>query len=200
MSILTGLAEKLAAAALPFPLNLIASGLGAVKSAIGGALSWVAKNPWPALCIALALFAALQRHEATKWHKVADNAQKALSAVPAAQKAALAAQVALDNAKAAQSAQDAKETDNAPQSDIDAAIADYAAAHRVLPKTNCGAASPASTPAQVDASPVDHGPGANAVVLSQDDFATLNANTERLLKAHADGEKLIADGLAVKLP
>lgn len=189
-----GLVETAIGIAVPeagIPLRV----LGGLKSAG----SWILGHPFVAGCLALALWGAVERHEAHKWHTTADQRLTALKALPAAQAKALAAQKALDAQVAAKSATDAKDTDNDPQTAIDAAVADYAATHR-LQRANCGAASPASAAAQTDAAQVDHGSGALPIVLSDRDFRVYDDAMKRLLKAHVDGDKLIADGVAVAEP
>lgn len=44
------------------------------------------------------------------------------------------------------------------------------------------------------------GPGGAAVLLSRAAFDTLTDNTDRLLRVHAWGDRLIADGLALRVP
>ena len=167
------------------------------RAIAGSAASWLVRNPWVAGCLLLAATTLWERHEATSWHTVAIRDEAALKAVPAAQAKALAAQKAVDAQFAAKSANDAKVSDDDPQTAILDAVAQYAAAHRVRPPADCRGAGVASAPAPGDAAPVDHGPGAGAIVLSEGDYAILNGNTERLLKAHAFAEKAIADGVAV---
>ncbi|WP_374414301.1 hypothetical protein [Novosphingobium colocasiae] len=57
--------------------------------------------------------------------------------------------------------------------------------------------APGRTGAAAKADLAARGDGPGAVTVSRADFDTLTGNTERLLRVHAWGEKLVAEGMAV---
>jgi hypothetical protein len=62
----------------------------------------------------------------------------------------------------------------------------------------CSDGAPGRAGAAGQADPAARGDGPGAVTLSRADFDTLTANTDRLIRVHDWGERLIAEGLAVK--
>lgn len=176
--------------------GLVAS--AALKGILGrltSAWSWLTASATHILAAMLAvavLFSLYERHDAAKWHKVADSTL-------AAQKAATQAQVAVNHEPAAKSVQIAEKSDVDSQSYYAAGRAAglaYADAHRVRDDA-CQPSDP-GLPGADRAAQVDDGPGATSsmVALSADDYALLTGNSLRLAQVHQDAEQLIAAGAA----
>lgn len=90
------------------------------------------------------------------------------------------------------------EANNARNDTLAAADRAYAADYHMRDCRVAGASGGTPASAQAGAAPRGDGPGADAVVVSADDFATLTGNTERLLRVQRWGDALIDAGLATK--
>jgi hypothetical protein len=185
-------------------VNIILSMLGIGKLIRNGAMravGWIFASATHALIILCGILAVLVVREglnADKWHSEAVHANFALQAVSVAQKSALAAQLAVNKAASDKSAQIAKDNDNANQDAYHRGAADYASSHRMRSCAISGAIGTTLAAAKGDTAQSDNRSGEGAVMVSQADFDALNENTERLLKVHDWGDKMIAAGLAGK--
>jgi hypothetical protein len=185
-------------------VNIILSMLGIGKLIRNGAMravGWVFASVTHALivlCGILAIVGVREGLNADKWHSEADHAKTALQAVSAAQKSALAAQLAVNKATSEKSAQIAKDNDNANQDAYRSGAVDYANSHRMRSCAVSGASGATLAAAKGDTAESDNRSGEGSIMVSQADFNALNENTERLLKVHDWGDKMIAAGLAGK--
>ncbi|TYC86882.1 hypothetical protein [Novosphingobium sp. BW1] len=173
------------------------------------ALTWpwrlLRTHPWPTLALALAAFAWLQHGRARDWRERARH--------EAASHAATRANYESAQAKAAQRAQEqrlaterthsrlAKEADDAlHEADLwrtrARRFADDGGMRIACTGTSGSPASYAAAPGADHPAPRTDGPDSPAITLSRADFDTLSANTERLLRVHAWGQRLVEEGLA----
>jgi hypothetical protein len=185
-------------------VNIILSLLGIgklIRNGVMRAVGWIFASVTHAsivLCGILAVMVVREGLNADKWHSEADHVKTALQAISAAQKSALAAQMAVNKAASDRSAQIAKDNDNANQDAYHRGAADYASSHRVRSCAISGASGTTLAAAKGGIAQSDNRSGEGSVMVSQVDFDTLNENTERLLKVHDWGDKMIAAGLAGK--
>ncbi len=177
-----------------------------ILSAIRSPWRLLRAYPWQALALVLALFSWHQRDRARQWHERADAEIVQHQATKAGYVRAQA--LARDRAEAARQAleqrttQLAKEADDAnDQADLWRArarrFADDSGLRARAGKAAGGDASQAAAPGADHFAAGGNATGGAAVTLSRADFETLSANTERLLRVHAWGQALIAEGLAV---
>ncbi|MCJ1959981.1 hypothetical protein [Novosphingobium mangrovi (ex Hu et al. 2023)] len=161
--------------------------------------------PWPMLALALAAFAWLQHGRARDWRERARS--------EAANHAATKANYQTAQEEAAQRAQEqrlateqtharlAKEADDAlHEADLWRArarrFADDGGMRIACPGTAGRPASDTAAPGPDHPAARGDGSGRPAITLSRADFDTLSANTERLLRVHAWGQRLVEEGLA----
>lgn len=162
-------------------------------------------HPWPALAFALAAFAWLQHGRAHDWRERARREAASHAATKANYQSAQAeaARRAMDQRRATEHtfARLAKEADDALlEADQWRARARRFADDGGLraPRADCAGGEVRDTVAPGPDHPAARGdgPGRPAITLSRADFDTLSANTERLLRIHAWGQRLVEEGLA----
>lgn len=112
-----------------------------------------------------------------------------------AQKAATAAQVAMNKAWQDKTAQLAKEADNARQDALRSSAARFADSRRV--RAYCGSPGETTSAIPNSPSPDRDGPGADAVVLTRNEYDQFVENSLRLERVRQWGDSLIKEGLAV---
>ena len=171
-----------------------------IRSIAGQFASWLVKNPWVAVCLILGATAALERHEASKWHTRATTAEMALKAVPAAQARAKAAQLALNASVAAQYQAQAETSDanyKIAVADAGAAADRYIAAHRVQPAADPGGTGSADRPAQAGDPGLPDAVPADAILVSSGDVQACTGATSYAVTAHNAAIDSIVAGTAV---
>lgn len=161
--------------------------------------------PWQAGCAALAIACVWQHGRIVDWQEraaaevAAHQATKAgyIEAQAEAAKLAEAARIKTEQ----RYAELAQEADNAnEEADSWRARAQRFARSGGLSQggtCSAGTTGDAGTGTESDASASSDGPG--TVTLSRADFETLSDNTARLLKVHAWGEAMIAEGFAAPI-
>jgi len=162
--------------------------------------------PWPALALALAAFAWLQHGRARHWRERARSEATSHAATKANYQTAQkeAARRAQEERLATERTHSrlAKEADDAlHEADLWRARAGRFADDGGMRVACSGPAGRppghAAAPGSDHPAPRADGPGSPAVTLSRADFDTLSANTERLLRVHAWGQRLVEEGLAL---
>jgi len=150
------------------------------------------------LCACGWLWRGWSREEAAH---LADNAKhKAeLARIEQASDANLAAQIAQVKAVEAKSAAIAKDNANA-ETQIRTVYVDRGRANAERMRFDKVCSSAASSPAQDNPAPVDHGPGPEAIVLERRDYDILIENTARLEAVHQWGDAMVKEGLALPEP
>ena len=185
--------------ALPAPFPVPFSALVAMP------LRLLRTYPWQTGCALLALCLWWQHQRAADWQKRARTEAASHQLTKAHYHAAQ--QEAAERARTARIETEARYRQMAQEADDANEQADswraraghFADGGGLRPKPGtCAAGAPgdAGTGAEVDLAARGDGSGAATVTLSREDFDTLSANTERLLKVHAWGKTLIAQGLA----
>lgn len=170
-----------------------------IKRLATAGFAWITASTthllFAALAIAL-LWGGYQRHNAGKWHRVADSAQTALKSALRASDANAAAQLAQNKAWEAKSTTLAKEADDA-ETELRASYGARNVAYADRMRADKVCRSSAAPAGQIDIAQSGNGPGSDAVMVSRADFDTLTGNTARLEAVHQWGEALVRDGLAV---
>lgn len=163
-------------------------------------------HPWQVLCLALAVLAWRIHAGAQDWRERARSEAtshiRTKTQYRAAQAKAAAQAEAARIATEAHYAHIAKEADDA---DLEANLwraralrfADHGGLRSCPPNPAVGTSGVPAAPGEDNPASGHHPTGGPSVTLSRNDFDTLSANTERLLKVHAWGERLIAQGLAI---
>lgn len=175
------------------PLWLLGA-FGTIKRAASSAFTWAAASTTHLLMVALAITAALglyEHHEATKYHKAADQCSAARKtdheAYVKAQQDALAKAVAAKAATEKKYADLAERTDADAKLAHDAAMADaerYIALHRVRNQAAASQTGGAATAAEDHGAPSGNNSGSAPVVdevtVNADDVRICTTNTTRL--------------------
>lgn len=173
------------------------------------ALAWpwrlLRTHPWPTLALALAAFAWLQHGRARDWRERARSEATSHAATKANYQSAQkeAAQRAQEQRFAIEQthARLAKEADDAlHEADLWRArarrFADDSGMRIACRNTASGSPSGALAAGADYPAPRGDGSGSPSVTLSRADFDALSANTARLLRVHAWGQRLVEEGLA----
>lgn len=161
--------------------------------------AWLLANPIYGVAITASLFAALEHHEAQRWHKTADQRAVALAAVPVAQAKAKAAQIALNAHIAAQYQAQAEKTDanyKLALAQASTAADRYIAAHRMR-VAYPGATGGANPAAQAGNAGLPAAMPSDGVILSAGDVQGCSAATAFGVTAHNWAVDQVEAGLAV---
>lgn len=177
-------------------LGLRLLGVWRTFKALAGLLwAYARQYPWQtALIISLCLSGWLWHGNTKRDRAIArwEQAAKAWQQASDANRALAVAQVKAVEAKSAQLAKDNQDHEQDLRAQLGARSAAYA--DRMRADAYCRSTAPA--PAEDHPAPVDHGPGADAVVLERADYDILVANTVRLQAVREWGLELVKAGVA----
>lgn len=166
-----------------------------LREALSALVRLAGRFPREAAIIALLLACAWLWHGNTKRDRAIarwEQAAKAWQQASDANRALAVAQVKAVEAKSAQLAKDNQDHEQDLRAQLGARSAAYA--DRMRADAYCRSTAPA--PAEDHPAPVDHGPGADAVVLERADYDILVANTVRLQAVREWGLELVKAGVA----
>lgn len=167
-----------------------------LREALSALVRLAGRFPREAAIIALLLACAWLWHGNTKRDRAIarwEQAAKAWQQASDANRALAVAQVKAVEAKSAQLAKDNQDHEQDLRAQLGARSAAYA--DRMRADAYCRSTAPA--PAEDHPAPVDHGPGADAVILGRTDFDILTENTVRLKAANEWAKSLVKEGMAV---